>query len=74
MPVQYAQPELSHFDRRRHSSILDVRYFRGADCDTDCCLVVAEVRERETGSEQASCTQVKYEGANVYWMQNTVLR
>jgi hypothetical protein len=27
-------------DRRRHSSILDVRPFRAADCDTDHYLVV----------------------------------
>jgi hypothetical protein len=33
-------------DRRRHSSILDVRSFRGVDCDSDHYLVIAEIRER----------------------------
>jgi hypothetical protein len=40
-------------DRVWHSSILDVQSCWGADCDTDHCLVVAEVKERLAGSKQA---------------------
>jgi hypothetical protein len=32
-------------DRRRQSSILEYRSFRGADCDSEDYLVVAKVRE-----------------------------
>jgi hypothetical protein len=41
-------------DRRRHSSALDVRSFRRADCDTDRYLVVAKVRERLAVSKRAA--------------------
>jgi len=33
-------------DWRWHSSILEVRYFKEADCDIDQYLAVAKVRER----------------------------
>jgi hypothetical protein len=33
-------------DRRWHSSILDVRSFRGVHCDTDHYLVVAKISDR----------------------------
>jgi hypothetical protein len=39
-------------DRRWHLSIPDTRSFRGAECDTDKHLVVAEVRERLAVSKQ----------------------
>jgi hypothetical protein len=41
-------------DRRRHSSILDVRSFRAADCDTDHYLVVAKVRKRLAVSKHST--------------------
>jgi hypothetical protein len=31
-------------DKRRHSNILDVRSFRGADCDSEHYLIVAKLR------------------------------
>ena len=41
-------------DRRWHSSVFDVRSFRGADCDTNRYLVVADARERLAVSKQAA--------------------
>jgi len=41
-------------DRRWHSSMLDVRSFRGADCPTDQYVVVAKVRGRLAVSKQVA--------------------
>jgi hypothetical protein len=53
-PDGKTQNKIDHIliDKRRHSSILDVRSFRAADCDIDHCLVVAKVRERLAVSKQ----------------------
>jgi hypothetical protein len=40
-------------DRRRHSNILDIRSFRGTDCDTDHYLVGTKLRERISVSKRA---------------------
>jgi hypothetical protein len=41
-------------ERRWHTSALDVPSCRGADCNTDHCLVIAKVRERLAVSKQAA--------------------
>jgi hypothetical protein len=50
----HKQIEYILIDRRRHSSILDVRSFRVAYCDTDHYLVAAKVRETLAVSKQTT--------------------
>jgi hypothetical protein len=44
-PDEKTHTQIEHIltDMRWYSSILDLRYFIGADCDTDHCLVVANL-------------------------------
>jgi hypothetical protein len=44
--VTHNQRDHVLIDKRRHSNMLDVLSFTGADCDTDHYLVVAKLRER----------------------------
>ena len=55
-PDRKTHNQIDHvlIDRRWHSIILDVRSFRGADCDTDHYLVIAKVRERLAVGKQAT--------------------
>jgi len=48
------RPTTILIDMRWHSSILDVRSLKGADCNTDHSLVVAKVRERLALSKKAT--------------------
>jgi len=53
-PVGKTHNLINHIliDWRWHSSVLDERSFRGADCDTDYYLMVAKVTERLAVSEE----------------------
>jgi len=57
-PDRKTHNQIDHIliDRILHSSIRDVRSFRGAECDADHCLVFAKVRERFVVSKQATQT------------------
>jgi hypothetical protein len=46
--------QIDHILIDRHSSVIDVRSFRAADCDTDHYPVVAKIRERIAVNKQGS--------------------
>jgi hypothetical protein len=54
--VEKTHNQIDHIlvDRRRHSSVLDVRSLIAADCDSDHYLVVGKVRDRLAVNKQRS--------------------
>jgi hypothetical protein len=44
--VTHNQTDRVLIDKMRHSNILDVQYFKEAECHTDHYLIVAKLRER----------------------------
>jgi hypothetical protein len=65
--------DLILIDRRWHSSILEVRSFRGADCDTDNYLVVAKVKERLAMSKRTA-QKIDMERFNVKKLKEGMLK
>jgi hypothetical protein len=55
-PDGRTQNQIDHIltNKRRNSSILDVRSYRAACCNTDHYLVVAKIRKRLTVSKQTT--------------------
>jgi hypothetical protein len=76
------RPTIKLIDRRQHSNVLDIRMFRGADCDTDHYLMVAKVRERLAVSKQTTqrfymvrlCLNKlnKVEAKDQYWIEISI--
>jgi hypothetical protein len=65
-------------DSRWPSSIADVRYFSGTDCDTGHYLVVANVRERlvskQVSSREVSYGEIRFQGAKCGERENHQLK
>ena len=53
-------------DRRWHSSVLDVRSFRGAECDIYHYLVIVKVRERLAVGKQAAQRLDRHRQAEIH--------
>jgi endonuclease/exonuclease/phosphatase family metal-dependent hydrolase len=51
--VKHNQIKHVLIDKRWHSDVLDVRHFRGADCDADHYTVVKKLKERISVSKRA---------------------
>jgi hypothetical protein len=60
-------------DRRRHSSILDVRSFRAADCDTDHYLVVAKVAVSQQTAHRVRMERFNLKKLNEVEVRSSIL-